>query len=197
MGTKVRLHRRKKDDKDKGEDIMIHTLTKAERLVLEEMYPVGSRVQLEYMDDPYGKLKPGDLGTVCFIDDTGSVHVSWDCGSSLAVLYKEDRCKCLMKSGQLDILFKNLSVMPFESLAKLKTWLEEKLRPVFPAMSFDNNRKGELEVVLHVDAFQMEKAKIGIKYQTDDKGNLYIEKCGWTQEPPGRKEVSKKVEHKR
>lgn len=44
MGTKVRLHRRKKDDKDKGEDIMIHTLTKAERLVLEEMYPVGSRV---------------------------------------------------------------------------------------------------------------------------------------------------------
>lgn len=65
--------------------MMIHTLTKAERLVLEEMYPVGSRVQLECMDDPYGKLKPGDLGTVRFIDDTGSVHVSWDCGSSLAV----------------------------------------------------------------------------------------------------------------
>lgn len=58
METKVRLHRRKKDDKDKGEDIMIHTLTRAERLVLEEMYPVGSRVQLECMDDPYGKLKP-------------------------------------------------------------------------------------------------------------------------------------------
>lgn len=193
METKVRLHRRKKDDKDKGEDIMIHTLTRAERLVLEEMYPVGSRVQLECMDDPYGKLKPGDLGTVRFIDDTGSVHVSWDCGSSLAVLYKEDRCKCLMKSEQLDILFKNLSVMPFESLAKLKTWLEEKLRPVFPAMSFDNNRKGELEVGLHVDAFQMEKAKIGIKYQTDDKGNLYIEKCGWTQEPLGRNESNKQI----
>lgn len=39
--------------------MMIHTLTKAERLILEEMYPVGSRVQLEYMgDDPYSKLKP-------------------------------------------------------------------------------------------------------------------------------------------
>lgn len=54
-----------------------------------------------------------------------------------------------------------------------------------------------LTVGLHVDAFQMEKAKMSIKYQTDDKGNLYIEKGGWTQEPQGRKEVKKKVEHKR
>lgn len=137
------------------------------------------------------------MGTVSIIDDTGSIHVSWDRGSSLALIYKEDRCKCLMKSEQMDTLFSNLFVMPFESIEKLKTWLEEKLRPAFPAMSFDNDRKDELEIELHVNAFQMKKAKIGIKYQTDDKGHLFIEKCGWTQEPPGRKEVNKKVEHKR
>ena len=51
---------------------MVHTLTKAKRLILEEMYPAGSRVQLEYMEpDPYSKLKPGDMGTVQMIDDAG------------------------------------------------------------------------------------------------------------------------------
>lgn len=177
---------------------MVRTLTKAERLILEEMYPVGSRVQLEYMgDDPYSKLEPGDVGTVKVIDDTGSIHVSWDRGSSLAVLYGVDCCTCLMKSGQMDTLFNSLVVMPFESVEKLKIRLEEKIKPAFPAMSFDENTKGELEVRLHVNAFQMKNAKIGIKYQTDDKGHLFIKKCGWTQETPERKVVSNTMEHKR
>ena len=30
------------------------------------------------------KLSPGDLGTVQFVDDAGQIHVSWDCGHSLA-----------------------------------------------------------------------------------------------------------------
>lgn len=177
---------------------MVRTLTKAERLILEEMYPVGSRVQLEYMgDDSYSKLEPGDVGTVKVIDDTGSIHVSWDRGSSLAVLYGVDRCTCLMKSGQMDTLFNSLVVMPFESVEKLKIRLEEKIKPAFPAMSFDENTKGELEVRLHVNAFQMKNAKIGIKYQTDDKGHLFIKKCGWTQETSERKVVSNTMEHKR
>lgn len=62
--------------------------------------------------------------------------------------------------------------MPLESVEKLKARLEEKIKPAFPAMSFDENTKGELEVRLHINAFQMENAKIGIKYQTDDKGHL-------------------------
>jgi hypothetical protein len=45
------------------------------------------------MDDPYSKLKPGATGTVSFVDDIGTVHVHWDCGSSLGVVFGEDEIK--------------------------------------------------------------------------------------------------------
>ena len=56
-----------------------------------KMYPKGCRVKLVSMDDPYSSLKPGDIGTVRFVDDTGTVFVSWDCGSSLGIVYGEDQ----------------------------------------------------------------------------------------------------------
>lgn len=171
---------------------MVHTLTKAERLILEEMYPVGSRVQLEYMEpDPYSKLKPGDMGTVKMIDDAGGMHISWDNGSSLAMIYKVDRCKCLMKSEQMDTLFNNLFIMPFENCDKMKAWIEEKLKPAFPAMNFENDTKGKLEVSLNVNAFGMKSAKIGIEYQTDEKEHLFIKKCGWIQDAPAKDKINK------
>ena len=60
---------------------------------LREQYPPHSRVELISMDDPYNtKLVPGEKGSVIHVDDTGTIHVSWDCGSSLGVVYSEDRC---------------------------------------------------------------------------------------------------------
>lgn len=167
-------------------------------MILEEMYPVGSRVQLDYMGpDPYSKLKPGDLGTVMMLDDAGGLHVSWDCGSSLALIYKEDFFTCVMKNEQMETIFLYVTVMPFESIEKLRVWLEEKLKPAFPEMGFDKDTKGELEVGLHVNAFQMKNNKIEIKYKTDDRGRLYIKKCGWVQELPEKNKVAKMAEHKR
>ena len=58
-------------------------------------YPKGTRVELVSMEDPYSKLKPGDRGTVKFVDDTATVHVSWDCGSSLGVVYGVDKIRIL------------------------------------------------------------------------------------------------------
>ena len=58
-------------------------------------YPMGTRVELVSMNDPYSKLKPGDRGTVKSVDDTGTVFVSWDCGSGLGVVYGEDRIRIL------------------------------------------------------------------------------------------------------
>ena len=58
-------------------------------------YPVGTRVELVSMNDPYSKLKPGDRGTVKSVDDTGTVFVSWDCGSGLGVVDGEDRIRIL------------------------------------------------------------------------------------------------------
>jgi hypothetical protein len=45
------------------------------------------------MNDPYTDLKPGDKGEVSFIDDTGTIFVNWDRGSSLGIVYGEDSCK--------------------------------------------------------------------------------------------------------
>lgn len=61
---------------------------------LKEEYPVGCRVELISMNDPYNtRLVPGCKGTVRCVDDIGTIHVRWDCGSSLGIAYGEDFCK--------------------------------------------------------------------------------------------------------
>lgn len=60
---------------------------------LREQYPKGCRVELVRMNDPYSKLRPGDKGTVDFIDDTGTIFCNWDKGSTLGVVYGEDIVK--------------------------------------------------------------------------------------------------------
>jgi hypothetical protein len=62
---------------------------------LRAQYPPGCRVELVSMSDPYSKLKPGDQGTVTFVDDIGTVFVRWDCGSGLGAAYGADRIKRL------------------------------------------------------------------------------------------------------
>lgn len=63
---------------------------------LREEYPAGARVELISMDDPYNaQLMPGAKGTVIVVDDMGTIHVQWDCGSSLGVVYGEDECKVI------------------------------------------------------------------------------------------------------
>ena len=46
--------------------------TKEIVLALRKRYPKGTRVVLVRMNDFYTKLRPGDLGTVDFIDDAGT-----------------------------------------------------------------------------------------------------------------------------
>lgn len=54
-------------------------------------YPKGTRVKLVRMDDM--KAPPlGTEGTVIGVDDTGSIMVAWDNGSSLNVIYNVDKC---------------------------------------------------------------------------------------------------------
>lgn len=57
-------------------------------------YPQGSRVELLSMDDPYSKLRPGDKGTVQHVDDIGTVHVKWDCGSNLGLCVEDSYRRC-------------------------------------------------------------------------------------------------------
>lgn len=62
---------------------------------LRKQYPQGTRVELIRMNDAYSRLKPGNHGTVDFVDDTGTIFCVWDCGSTLGVVYGEDEVKKL------------------------------------------------------------------------------------------------------
>ena len=54
-------------------------------------YPKGTRVRLIKMDDMQAPPL-GTEGTVIGVDDTGSIMVAWDNGSSLNVIYNVDKC---------------------------------------------------------------------------------------------------------
>lgn len=50
---------------------------------------VGRRVRLIKCNDPYARLEPGVEGTVDFVDDIGTVHVRWDNGSTLGLVWDD------------------------------------------------------------------------------------------------------------
>lgn len=58
-------------------------------------YPSGTRIELEFMDDPHHPVPPGTRGTVRIVDDAGSLHIDWDNGRRLAVLPSVDRFRKL------------------------------------------------------------------------------------------------------
>lgn len=67
---------------------------------LREQYPKNCRVKLIHMNDPYHPtLKEGALGTVMFVDDIGTIHVAWDDGFFLGVVFGEDSCIRIESQG--------------------------------------------------------------------------------------------------
>ena len=72
-----------------GNDMMFPKKEIVERIRKE--YPKGTRVMLVKMDDTQAPPL-GTIGTVIGVDDTGSIMVSWDNGSSLNVIYNVDKC---------------------------------------------------------------------------------------------------------
>ncbi len=65
-------------------------MTKAELNNLRKQYPTGTVVRLVRMDDSQAP-PPGTKGTVRYVDDIGTIHVSWETGSSLGVVYGMDK----------------------------------------------------------------------------------------------------------
>ena len=63
---------------------------------IRKQYPAGTRIELIRMEDE--QAPPiGTNGTVVGVDDIGSIMVHWDNGSSLNVVYGEDRCRKIDK----------------------------------------------------------------------------------------------------
>lgn len=58
--------------------------------MLREKYPKGARVELVHMGDDPQAIPAGTLGVVIHVDDIGTIHVSWDNGSTLGVIHNID-----------------------------------------------------------------------------------------------------------
>lgn len=70
-------------------------VTDAILLDLRNRYKEGTRVELIKMEDKQAPpLKTH--GTVRHVDDKGTIHISWDSGSSLGVVFGEDDCRPLV-----------------------------------------------------------------------------------------------------
>ena len=65
-------------------------ITREEVERLRQQYPAGTVVKLVRMDDSQAP-PPGTKGTVRYVDDIGTIHVSWETGSSLGIVYGMDK----------------------------------------------------------------------------------------------------------
>lgn len=59
-------------------------------LGVKDRYPVGTRIQLDFMGDDPRPIAPGTKGTVRVVDDWGTVHCNFDNGRRLGLIPGED-----------------------------------------------------------------------------------------------------------
>ena len=59
-------------------------------LSYKEMYPKGTRVMLDSMDDDPRPVPPGTPGTVIAVDDIGTIHCAFDNGRQLGICPEVD-----------------------------------------------------------------------------------------------------------
>lgn len=63
-------------------------------------YPVGTRIRLLHMDDPYVPIESGMTGTVAYVDDMGTLHMKWDNGRSLGICPDVDSFEIIGKEAE-------------------------------------------------------------------------------------------------
>ena len=64
--------------------------SRAEVERIRKEYPVGTRIELVSMSDPYNPVSKGTRGTIVSVDDAGTLHTKWDNGRSLGVVVGVD-----------------------------------------------------------------------------------------------------------
>lgn len=75
-------------------------LSQVEVKRIKEQYPVGTRIELISMDDPYAPIESGTQGTVEIVDSAGTLHMKWDNGRTLGIVPGEDQFKVISKPSE-------------------------------------------------------------------------------------------------
>ena len=63
---------------------------------IKEMYPKGTEIELISMEDSQ-TVPSGTHGIVDFVDDNGTIQMTWDNGSSLGLIVGVDKFKVVGK----------------------------------------------------------------------------------------------------
>lgn len=68
---------------------------------IKDQYPAGTRVVVDWMDDPR-PVAPGTKGTVKHVDDIGTIHCVFDNGRSLGLVPGADSFRILCERSRDD-----------------------------------------------------------------------------------------------
>lgn len=79
---------------------------------IKEQYPKGTEIELISMEDSQA-VPSGTHGIVDFVDDMGTIQMTWDNGSSLGLIIGEDQFKVIKTAMDVKL----------EELEKIKTQL--------------------------------------------------------------------------
>lgn len=69
--------------------------TQEEIKYIKEKYVAGTKIELIKMYDLTNPVKEGTKGIVDFVDDEGTIHITWETGSSLGLVIGIDEFKVL------------------------------------------------------------------------------------------------------
>lgn len=62
---------------------------------LKKKYPKGTKIVCLRMDDPFHPVPPGTRGEVDYVDDLGTIHMTWENGSGLALISEKDEFRVI------------------------------------------------------------------------------------------------------
>lgn len=65
-------------------------MSHAQVSLLRKHYREGTRIKIISINDETTKLANGDKGIIRKVDDIGQIHVNWDRGTNLALVYNQD-----------------------------------------------------------------------------------------------------------
>lgn len=69
--------------------------------MIKKMYPAGTRICCDCMQDDPRPIEPGTLGTVVAVDDAGQVMMKWDNGRSLSLIPGMDKFHVVQQSEEM------------------------------------------------------------------------------------------------